>query len=137
MANNNIFLDTGALFALAAKTDQYHEKAYSHLQSLLKKQTHFFTSNFVIHETAMMIARRISKDAAIKFLNNAYNGESFDILYVDQNTEDEAIKKFKKYKDQDFSIADCASFVLMKGNKIERAFTFDKHFKTMKFKVEP
>ena len=90
MADNSIFVDTGPLFALASKNDQYHEKAFRHLQSLLKQQALLVTSNFIIHETAMMIARRISKKASVKFLDTAHDGESFNIFYI----------------------ADCASFVL-------------------------
>ena len=39
--------------------------------------------------------------------------------------------------DQDFSIADSVSFVIMKEHGIKEAFTFDKHFKAMKFTVTP
>jgi len=35
--------------------------------------------------------------------------------------------------DQDFSYTDAVSFVIMKKQKIKKAFSFDKHFQTMGF----
>jgi predicted nucleic acid-binding protein len=42
---------------------------------------------------------------------------------------------FKKYKDQDFSLTDCTSFVLMKRLKLSTCFTFDAHFSHMGFAI--
>jgi predicted nucleic acid-binding protein len=35
---------------------------------------------------------------------------------------------FQQYSDKSFSLADCASFVVMRQRGLERALTFDRHF---------
>ena len=134
---NAVFIDTGAWFALASKNDHFHQAATEHLKSLVKENILLVTSNFIIHETVMLISRRISKSAALKFLGEVYQDPVIEILPINAQIEETALELFIKMKDQDFSIADCTSFVLMRHNEIKRAFTFDGHFKTMKFTVEP
>ena len=137
MTNNKIFVDTGAWFAFIDKTDYLHPRAIKHFKHINAKNSRLYTSNLVIHETITLLARRLTKKIAIDFIKRIYPDESINIMPVDFNTEQEALKTFIKYADQDFTVVDCTSFVLMQENGIKRAFTFDKHFKTMKFAVEP
>ncbi len=46
-----------------------------------------------------------------------------------------AWKMFKKYEDKELSFTDCISFVLMKNLKLNKAFTFDEHFKQLGFEI--
>lgn len=39
-----------------------------------------------------------------------------------------ALDFYKSYKDKDWGIVDCLSFVVMKEVGIEQVLTFDKHF---------
>jgi len=137
MNKKTVFVDTGAWFAAADKTDQYHAKASAHLKKLIKNKNPLITSNLVIHETLMLLSRKVSKNAAIKFLDYIFNDDMIEIWQADETIDQKAFSIFKKYKEHDFSIADCVSFVLMTENDIKNAFTFDKHFKTMKFLTEP
>lgn len=43
----------------------------------------------------------------------------------------------EKHTDQDFSLADTVSFVVMQEREIEGAFTIDSHFATMGFRMLP
>jgi predicted nucleic acid-binding protein len=137
MNKTAVFIDTSAWFAIASINDHLHKPAVEHAKTLVKKSELLITSNFVIHETTMLLSRRISKDAAIKFLDAVYQDPRLEILPVNAGTEEKALELFKRMEDQDFSVVDCTSFVLMQENQIKRAFTFDSHFKTMKFEVEP
>ena len=51
--------------------------------------------------------------------------------------EERAWEIFTRYRDQNFSFADCTSFAVMQRMKIATAFTFDKYFSVMKFEVVP
>ena len=44
---------------------------------------------------------------------------------------------FWKYADQEFSIADCASFVVARDRRIREVFGFDTNFLTMGFVLKP
>jgi uncharacterized protein len=126
--NKKIFVDTGAWFAIADKSDQFHQKASNHINQLVEQQTILITSNFVIHETIMLLYRKICKEAAYNFLQTIYN---------DDDMERDAYGIFQHYVEHDFSITACVSFVMMKKFGIRHVFTFDKHFKTMRFIVSP
>lgn len=135
--NNTIFIDTGAWFAGIAKNDQYHQQAMEHRNRLLKKNNRFVTTNLVIHESTMLLERKVSKKEAIKFLKAILKDSQIEIVHADEDIELEGYKLYQKFRDQDFSIADCISFVVMKQYQITRCFTFDHHFSTMGFAVEP
>jgi uncharacterized protein len=95
------------------------------------------TTNLVIHETFMLLARKISRKAAITFLDEIYHADNVQVFHSDQAIEKGVYATIRKYTDQDFSVADCVSFTIMKREGLKRAFAFDKHFKTMRFTVEP
>jgi uncharacterized protein len=135
--NKKIFVDTGAWFAIADKHDQFHRKASEYIKRLIENSSSLITSNLVVHETAMLLSRKISKETASHFLQTIYNDNDVEVIHCNEAVEKEAYKIFHHYSEQDFSITDCSSFVLMKELEIKSAFTFDKHFKTMHFTVVP
>ncbi len=49
----------------------------------------------------------------------------------------QAIELFEKYADQKVSFTDCISFVLMKKAGLNKAFTFDRHFRLAGFRCWP
>ena len=135
--NKAVFIDTGAWFAGIVKNDQYHQKAMKRRNRLLKENVRFITTNLVIHESTMLLERKVSKKEAIKFLKAIIKDPLVEIVHIDESTEMAGYMLYQKYKDQDFSIADCISFVVMKQYQISRCFTFDHHFSTMGYCVEP
>ena len=132
-----VFIDTGAWFAGIAKNDQYHDRAMKHRNRLLKQNSRLITTNHVVHETTMLLERKVSKKEAIKFLKTVIKDPLVEIVHADEDLEQEGYSLYQKYKDQDYSIADCISFVAMRQYHISRCFTFDHHFSTMGFDVEP
>lgn len=137
MSRKTVFVDTGAWFAIADKSDQHHQSAKEHLRSILESGDRLVTSSLVVHETVMLLSRRLSKVAALKFLDLIDKDENVEVMHGDAVVEQEAYQIFRKYAEHDFSIVDCVSFVLMKNHSLRRVFTFDKHFRTMRFSVEP
>lgn len=137
MSKKIVFVDTGAWLALADQSDQYHDKAVAQVKRLVDDNHELITTNLVIHETFMLLSRRISRKAAVAFLDEIYTDSNVQIFHSDHTVEKEAYETIRKYTEQDFSVADCVSFAIMKREGLKRAFTFDKHFKTMRFSVEP
>ncbi len=135
--NRAVFIDTGAWFAGIAKNDQFHDRAMMHRNKLLKENVRFITTNLVINESTMLLERKVSKKEAIKFLKAIIKDPLIEIVHIDEDTEHEGYVLYQKYRDQDFSITDCISFVVMKQYQITRSFTFDRHFTAMSFDIEP
>jgi len=137
MGTNTLFIDTGAWFALADKSDQYHNQAVKIYPGLLKNYHHLTTTNLVIAETYVLIRRTIGHQPAIAFLENVGASPRVITIYSDSVLEETAGDILRKYQDQDFSYTDAVSFALMRQNSIKQAFSFDEHFFTAGFTLIP
>ena len=94
-------------------------------------------SNFVLDETFTLLGRRASYSFAADRARSLLRSSALTILRPDAEDEEEAVEVFAKFADQQVSFADCVSFVLMRRNRLERAFTFDRHFGSAGFEIMP
>ena len=127
MVLEDIFVDTSAWIALVDKDDSHHKEAASSYPSLLKNHRNLITSNFVIAETYIIILNELGHKLAIDFLEKLKASPRILKIYSNEDIEEEAEPILVKYSDQDFSYTDAVSFVIMKRQKIRKAFSFDKH----------
>jgi len=123
-----IFIDTAAFIALVDATDKNHHPAERCYREIVQSRNSLVSSNFVICETLNYLRTRISYKVSVGFRESVYKSDILEIIYISMDTEEEAYKIFKKYKDKDFSFTDCTSFALMERRKIKKVFSFDHHF---------
>lgn len=130
-----LFVDTSAWLALNNKNDQYHDEAVSKITKVRQQKIQLVTSEYVFDESVTIIRYRISHRAAVAF------GEaliSSNVASIEDITDEERLKAwvlFKKYRDKDLSFTDCTSFALMVKLKLQKAFSFDNHFKQVGFEL--
>jgi len=129
-----IFVDTGAWYALIDKNDPDHSAASFFLRT---NKTPLLTTNFIFDETITLLRRRLGWSIAADFGRRLKDSHFVSLVPVTPSDEERAWSIFLKYKIQDFSYTDCTSFAVMESHKIDSAFTFDWHFRTMKFQVVP
>jgi predicted nucleic acid-binding protein len=132
-----IFIDTGAFLARYLRKDQNHRSALAVWEKLGSKPEICVTSNFVLDETFTLLGRRAGYSFAVQRAKNIYASQAFTICRPDKEDEIKALQIFSKYADQHVSFTDCISFVLMKREKINRVFSFDRHFKLAGFHLIP
>lgn len=132
-----IFIDTGAFLARYLLNDQYHRRAVAVWEKLGSNRENCVTSNFVLDETFTLLGRRAGYGFAVQRAKNIYASQSLTICRPDRENEIKALQYFSKYADQHVSFTDCISFVLMKREKINRVFSFDRHFEFAGFHVIP
>lgn len=137
MKKNTLFVDTGAWFALADKSDQYHSQVVEIYPRLLGNYHHLSTTNLVVAETYILIRRALDHEAAIAFLENIAASPRVMKIYSDSTLEDTAEDILRKYQDQDFSYTDAVSFAVMEYYGIRQAFSLDQHFVTAGFTLIP
>ncbi|HUL38228.1 MAG TPA: PIN domain-containing protein [Thermodesulfobacteriota bacterium] len=133
MMLEDIFVDSSAWIALADKDDSHHKEAASGYPSIFKNRKNLITSNLVIAETYIVLLKELRHEAAIEFLERIKASPRILKICSNEDIETEAEGILAKYIDQDFSYADAVSFVIMKRQKIRKAFCFDKHFVTAGF----
>ncbi len=133
MMLDDLFVDSSAWIALADKDDSHHKEAASSYPSIFKNHKTLLTSNLVIAETYIVLLNELGHKAAIEFLERIKASPRILKICSNENIETEAEGILGKYIDQNFSYADAVSFVIMKNQKIRKAFCFDKHFVTAGF----
>ena len=129
-----IFVDTGAWYALVDKKDPDHSAAASFLKN---NKVPLLTTNFIFDEAVTLLRRRLGWIIAVRFGRLLKNSRLTTLMAVQRESEEKAWELFLKFKDQDFSYTDCTSFAVMEALKVDTAFSFDRHFRTMKFQVFP
>lgn len=129
-----LFVDTGAWYALVDKSDPEHAKA----KELFRENTlPLVTTNFVFDETVTLLRVRLGWNVAKEFGSRLKDSGFASLVTVGLSDEERAWEIFLKYKDNDFSYTDCTCFAVMERLKIDTAFSFDGHFRAMKFRVAP
>jgi predicted nucleic acid-binding protein len=132
-----IFVDTGAFVARYLKRDRYHPAASRAWQRLARSGWPLFTTSFVVDETITLLARRVGARFAAERARSILGSERLTVLRPTVEDELAALGWLEKFEDQALSYTDCISFVAMRARRIERAFTFDRHFRAAGFKVWP
>lgn len=133
MRNKTILVDTGAWYALADKSDQFHSRAAQIYPQLLRKYHHLTTTNLIIAETYILLRRSLGIDQALSFLQAVSASPRIVKIYSNASLEDAAEEILVTFRDQDFSYTDAVSFAVMRRDNIPEAFSFDSHFATAGF----
>jgi hypothetical protein len=132
-----IFVDTGAFIARYVRQDSHHRRARRVWSEIERGRIRCFTSNFVLDETFTWLGRRASYPFGAERARALLRSAALTILRPEAEDEEKAVDLFDKFADQEVSFTDCVSFVLMRRNRLERAFTFDRHFGSAGFEIMP
>ena len=132
-----LFIDTGAIIAHHLKRDQHHRQAVAAWKGIVRRREQCITTNFILNEVFTYFARHVHYVFAAERARNVYASRQFVISRPQEEDEIAALEFFEKYADQKVSFTDCVSFVLMRKNKLRRAFTFDRHFALAGFTMFP
>ena len=132
-----IFIDTSAFIARYIARDDYHATATKAWKKLPTVGRRHYTSNFVLDETVTLLGRWSDYAFAAERARQLYSSNVLDILRPSHEDELDAVALFEKYADQAVSFTDCVSFVLMRKQRLKRAFAFDRHFRLAGFQTWP
>jgi predicted nucleic acid-binding protein len=127
----DLFVDTGAFYALADASDEHHESAKAFFLDRLGRSP-FVTSDYVFVETWCLLRARLGRGPAMKSWDAFLSGV-VRILGVGSADVVRARQIAADWSDQDFSLVDCTSFALMERHRIRTAFAFDGHFRAYRF----
>jgi uncharacterized protein len=132
-SGSRIFLDTAGLVAVILSRDVFHSEATQVMAELMDNEITAVTTEYVVVEFANFLTKVDTRDAAVLMINDLLTLTNFEITWSDRALFDSAYELYKKRPDKDWSLTDCASFVVMKERDISLAFTSDKHFEQAGF----
>jgi predicted nucleic acid-binding protein len=129
-----IFADTGYWIALLNPHDELHGRAVAVAQSCSEDQ--IVTSEMVLAELLNGFSDggpglRVAASKAVKTLRSSQN-----VTVIPQTSDQfqRALGRYEERIDKDWSLTDCASFLIMEAEGIEVALTHDQHFAQAGFK---
>jgi predicted nucleic acid-binding protein len=124
---SRVFVDTSALLALLVGSDEAHEEAKEGFGRLRAERASLVTSSYVLVETYALLQSRIGI-GAVRIFREAF-APLLDVLWVDEAAHERALDELLLRDTRKLSLVDSTSFVLMRANRVDRAFAFDGHFR--------
>ena len=124
--SKSVFVDTSAFYALMDRSDDCHPDAADLWKRLLETDCHLQTSNYIVVETMALLQHRLGFDAANLWRSNIL--DMVDVYLIDEAAHDRSFELWISMRQRNLSMVDCSSFVVMRQQKTETAFTFDDDF---------
>ncbi len=137
---NRVFADTSYWFSLAVRADINHDRTLALTRRLQTDGVLLYLSVLIAAETHRLILHKLGIEAGRRFIDqlSLQVGRGFVIvLPVTWETTIEARQTMEKYDDQDITLTDATSAVLMRRNRIETVAGYDRHFEMMGFARMP
>jgi predicted nucleic acid-binding protein len=135
-----VFVDTGAWIGIAVARDRAHGAAATYARHLAAGKVPLLTTNYVLAEAYTRIRYDDGHAKALVFdtlIREMIRRQQLLVGWITPALHDEAIELFRHYADHEFSVVDCASFVVARRKKIREVFSFDRDFAVMGFLVRP
>ena len=123
-----IFIDSSAFYLIINKSERLHKIAKKTFNKIILDNYILVTSDYIIDETLTLVSRKWGKYYAIEFWDSIKNSDILKVMKLSERQFYKTIDLFRKYKDHNFSFTDYSCFIIMNDLKINKVFTFDKHF---------
>ena len=128
-----IFIDTSAFIALIDSGDEFHLAAANLFKEAVKSDEKLFTSNYVLLETIFLLQREIGLPAVNDFRKLML--PLVIVIWVDEKINNDCLNNLIAAEKRKISLTDYSSFYILDSFKIDRVFTFDKHFKEKGYQI--
>jgi predicted nucleic acid-binding protein len=131
----DVFVDTSGWGCIADRTQAFHALAGSIYRTGRQQKRKFVTTNYVLAELVALLTSplRIPRPAIVRFIDGLTASPYVEVVHVDTNMDHDAWQLLRSRQDKDWSVVDCASFILMQRSGIDEALTTDHHFEQAGF----
>ena len=130
-----LFADTSGFANLADPTQPFHTLAVRFYRTGRNRNQRIVTTNYVIAELVVLLTSplRHTRVSVIAAVDRVKTSPHVEIVHVDPALDNETWQLLKSRTDKDWSLVDCASFVVMKQRSITEALMTDHHFEQAGF----
>ena len=129
------FVDSGAWIALALVRDPLHTQARQQWDILSSASARLHTSVPVVIETFTFLERNAGRDVALLWKSSIYETIRLKILPCSLTDLEQSWDYFRRTDLHKLSAVDATSFAIMNRAKIRVAFSFDRHFSVVGFRL--
>lgn len=130
-----IFVDTAGWGHLVDPTQDFHRLTASLYRQARQQGSRFVTTNYILAELVALLTSpvRVPRAKVIGFISGLKSSPYIDIVHVDAMLDSQAWQLLVARPDKDWSLVDCASFVVMRQAGLVEALTTDHHFEQAGF----
>jgi uncharacterized protein len=130
-----LFLDTSFVIALEMARDNQHKAATRYWANYVQAPVPLITTDMVFAEIVTFFNARGLHDKAVEVGERLLASQLVEMVSITPELRHEAWLLFKRQSDKGYSLADCASFVVMRKRRISQALSFDVHFAQAGFQL--
>lgn len=93
------------------------------------------TTNYILSELVVLFTSplRLPRHLLVRYIETIKNASYVEIIHVDKKLDTAAWTLLQERLDKEWTLVDCASFVVMQQHGIAEAFTTDQHFEQAGF----
>jgi predicted nucleic acid-binding protein len=129
-----VLIDTSALLALANPRDQYHTEAARIAKRHLSAGGQFLGTVMVLGEFHAHLLYLTGPVRARTVVSSLIDDTMYSWIDVSAELVAAAVSAWlERFRDRRFSLIDAVSFQIMRRDRIQTAFAFDRHFRTAGF----
>jgi predicted nucleic acid-binding protein len=130
-----VFVDTSGWASGFVHSQPFYPQASDLIRGWRQSGTLIVTTNYVLAELVSLFTRpiRLPRSRQVEVIGSLRSVAWIEIVHVDRTLDDEAWSLLKARLDKEWSLVDCASFVLMQRRGITEALTTDHHFEQAGF----
>jgi predicted nucleic acid-binding protein len=129
------FVDTSEWAEYFDVTLQFHSEARAAFEEVWDQGGRLVTTSLVLAELTALLTRplRVTKPRQIQLLGDIRSDPSVEVVHIDPSLDADAWRLWESRPDKDWSLVDCASFVVMTRRGLVEALTTDHHFEQAGF----
>ena len=120
-----MFLDSGAIFALADGRDLDHGAVREVYADSARR---FVTHDLILVEVFSLITKRLHKTAALRVVGALRGSPRLEIVPVTASLLSAGWDRCARFADKDWDWIDCISFEVMEQRGLREALSLDRHF---------
>jgi predicted nucleic acid-binding protein len=130
-----VFFDTSGWANLFVRSQPYHQMAQAFVRRWRVQKTRAVTTDYVLAEFVALLSRplRLTRPRQIILLTAIQSSTWVEIVHIDTVLDGEAWSLWRSRPDKEWSLVDCASFVVMQRRGLTEALTTDHHFEQAGF----
>jgi predicted nucleic acid-binding protein len=132
---NELFMDTAGWACWLSRREPHHALALSLVAQTQKAGGRLLTTNYVLTELVALLTSplHLSRPQQIQFLTALRNAPWVEVVHVDPVLDAATWSLWQSRPDKEWSLVDCASFVVMQQRRLSEAITMDHHFEQAGF----